>query len=101
MYSNVRSTNYQAKLIGRLVRVSVTLIQKIPSKYMNTALPKKTNVTIFTTAQDSLRCHKFYYSTALTTMSFFRPYTAGTKCRFFYADTALTTISHYVIYIFY
>ena len=71
MYSNVRSTNYQAKLIGRLVRVSVTLIQKIPSKYMNTALPKKTNVTIFTTAQDSLRCHKFYYSTALTTMSFF------------------------------
>ena len=46
MYSNVRSTNYQAraKLIGRLVRASVTLIQKIPSKYMNTALPKKTNV---------------------------------------------------------
>ena len=72
MYSNVRSTNYQAKLIGRLVRVSVTLIQKIPSKYMNTALPKKTNVTIFTTAQHSLRC------------------------RFFYADTALTTIQHFL-----
>ena len=44
MYSNVRSTNYQAKLIGRLVRVSVTLIQKIPAKYMNTAWAKKTNV---------------------------------------------------------
>ena len=38
---------------------------------MNTAWAKKTNVTNFTTAQDSLRCHKFYYSTALTTMSFF------------------------------
>ena len=51
--------------------LSITLIQKIPSKYMNTALPKKTNVTIFTTAQHSLRCRFFYAHTALTTIQHF------------------------------
>ena len=52
MYSKVHNTIYQA------IRqtVSVTLIQKIPAKYMNTAWAKKTNVRIFTTAQHSLRC---------------------------------------------
>ena len=63
---------------------------------MNTAWAKKTNVTNFTTAQHSLRCHKFYYSTALTTMSFFRPYTVGTKCHKFYYSTALTTMSFFL-----
>ena len=40
MYSKVHNTIYQA------IRqtVSVTLIQKIPAKYMNTAWAKKTNV---------------------------------------------------------
>ena len=85
MYSNVRSTNYQAKLIGRLVRVSVTLIQKIPSKYMNTALPKKTNVTIFTTAQHSLRC-RFLGRTQQVLNS----------TLFIYADTTLTTIQPFL-----
>ena len=100
MYSNVRSTNYQAKLIGRLVRVSVTLIQKIPSKYMNTAWAKKTNVTNFTTAQHSLRCRFFYAHTALTTIQhfLFTPTQHSLRCHKFYADTALTTIIHSLIF---
>ena len=61
---------------------------------MNTAWAKKTNVTNFTTAQHSLRCHKFYYSTALTTMSFFlrRHNIHYDSTLFIYADTTLTTI---------
>ena len=83
MYSKLRNTFYQA------------IWQTVESRGIgnfNSEIPQVHSIT---------KCRFFYADTALTTMSFFRPYTAGTKCRFFYADTALTTISHYVIYIFY
>ena len=51
---------------------------------MNTALPKKTNVRIFTTAQHSLRC-RFLGSTQ-----------QALNVVFFYDDTALTTIQHFL-----
>ena len=84
MYSNVHSTNYQAKLIGRLVRESITLIQKIPSKYMNTALPKKTNVRIFTTAQHSLRCRFLGRTQQALNVVFFTPTQHSLRFNTFY-----------------
>ena len=51
---------------------------------MNTAWPKKTNVTNFTTAQHSLRC-RFLGRTQQVLNS----------TLFFYADTTVTKIQHY------
>ena len=65
MYSNIRSTFYQAKQIGRLVRVSVT---KSPGTQ------QALNVTKSPGTQQALNVTNFLPNTTLTTIHQFEGY---------------------------